>query len=46
MFLGNDLLKYKDSILNEEEKRNLNYQIGKTPLRKIPITHDIKLSYT
>ena len=45
-FLGVDLLKYKDAVLNEDEKNSMNYQIGLTPLRKIPISKDPKLVFT
>ena len=32
--------------LNEDEKINMNYKIGETPLRLIPISRDPKLTYT
>ena len=31
---------------NDEEKRQLSYQVGVTPLKHIPITRDQKLSFT
>jgi len=45
-FLGIDLEDLKSQSLNEEEIKQLKFQVGKTPLKELPITRDLRLSYT
>ena len=43
--MGQDIRRFEEQSLTNEELYNMKYKIGQTPLEKMPISRDPKLDF-